>query len=176
MQTRRILTKDTDDKGASLMSVFETHPAIAPVTRLVWEAVADIDERRDLGMGPGGARGIVAVLGGEFRGGPGFERFHGTILPGGADRQLVRPDGVKELDALYEMQVHDGTILTIRNRVMIDESLPGGRYALSRIHVTAPQGPWEWLNRRLFLGTLESARPQREAVIIRGWLAELPRS
>jgi len=156
------------------MDIFATQPAIAPVTRLVWEAVADIEDRVELGVSPQGVRGIIRVTGGQFRGGPGFEGFHGSILPGGADRQLARPDGARELDALYEMQVHDGAILTIRNRVLIDETGPGPRYALSRIHVTAPQGPWDWLNRRVFLGTLQSARPLRKAVIIRGWLAEQP--
>ncbi|MFQ1700238.1 DUF3237 family protein [Loktanella agnita] len=34
----------------------------------------------------------------------------GTVLAGGANRQVLRPDGIKELDALYEMQTKDGTI------------------------------------------------------------------
>ena len=157
-----------------MTDVFEKYPPVAPVTRLVWQAVADVQERRELGVGPCGARAIVGIAGGQFSGGPGFPDFHGTILPGGADRQLIRPDGIKELDALYEMQVHDGTILTIRNRVVIDEALAGPRYALSRLHVTAPEGRWGWFNRRLFLGTLQSARPARAAVVIRGWLAEQP--
>jgi hypothetical protein len=48
--------------------------------------------------------------------------YPGTVLAGGADRQLVRADGVKELSALYEMQAHDGAIITIHNWVTIDES------------------------------------------------------
>jgi len=156
------------------MDILRSHPAVAPACRLVWEAVVDIDAKVDLGQGPYGGRAMIGILGGAFAGAPGFEEFHGTVLPGGADRQLMRPDGAKELDALYEMQVHDGTVLTIRNRVVIDETGPGPRYALSRIQVTAPQGRWDWLNRRLLLGTLNSARPERAAVIIRGWLAEQP--
>lgn len=149
-----------------------TTARLAPTTRLLWTADVAIGERQDLGQGPLGARGIIPILGGRFEGAPGFEGFHGVVLPGGADRQLLRADGVKELDALYEMQVHDGTVLTIRNRVMIDETDPTARYALSRIQVIAPSGPWAWLSRRLIVGTLESARPLRAAVIIRGWLAE----
>ncbi|MBY6048987.1 DUF3237 domain-containing protein [Vannielia litorea] len=151
------------------MSQFDT---IAPPRlghRLLWEALVDVEEMRSLGQGPTGERRIVPITGGEFRGGPGLEGFYGTVLAGGADRQLVRADGSKELDALYEMEVADGTLLTIRNRVIIDESLPGPRYALSRIEVRAPEGPWEWLGRRLIVGTLQSARPERAAVLIRGW-------
>ena len=156
------------------MDLFDTHKPETLGTTLLWEAVVDIAEREDLGQGPLGKRGIVPILGGMFRGGPGMGAdradFHGTVEAGGADRQLLRPDGAKELDALYEMRVADGTLLTIHNRVVIDETGPGPRYAVSKITVTAPQGRWDWLNRRLIVGTLQSARPERVAVIIRGWL------
>jgi hypothetical protein len=154
------------------MDLFAALPLAPPATRLLWEALVDIGPRTDLGTGPLGPRGMIPILGGEFRAGPGFAGLSGTILPGGADRQQTRPDGARELDALYEMQVQDGAILTIRNRVIIDESGPGPRYALSRIAVTAPAGPWAWLSRRVILGTLQPARPMREAVLIRAWLAE----
>ena len=154
------------------MDLFDTIAPTPPATRLLWEALVDIAPRVDLGTGPLGPRGIVPILGGTFRGGPGFETLSGLVLPGGADRQQTRPDGARELDALYEMQVQDGAILTIRNRVVIDETGPGPRYALSLIAVTAPAGPWAWLSRRMILGTLQPARPMREAVLIRAWLAE----
>jgi hypothetical protein len=43
---------------------------------------------------------------------------------------------------------------------------------MSVIAVTAPDGPHSWLNRRLITGTLQSARPDRQAVIVRGWLMD----
>ncbi|MEZ5738167.1 MAG: DUF3237 domain-containing protein [Burkholderiaceae bacterium] len=153
------------------MNLLETRALPAISTRLLWEAIVDIAPTEDLGAGPLGGRAIVPIVGGRFRGGPELADFHGEVLAGGADRQLLRADGVKELDALYEMRVHDGTLLTVRNRVIIDDPGAGPRYALSRIHLTVPAGRWDWLNRRLFLGTLQSARPERQAVIIRGWEA-----
>lgn len=140
-----------------------------PQHRLLWEALVDVSNVIEMGNGPLGERRMVPITGGIFRGGPGLEGFRGKVLPGGADRQLIRRDGAKELDALYEMQVDDGAILTIRNRVIIEDHGDGSRYAMSRIEVAAPEGPWDWLNRRLILGTLQSARPERAAVIIRGW-------
>ncbi|WP_256861404.1 DUF3237 domain-containing protein [Hydrogenophaga sp. H7] len=94
-------------------------------------------------------------------------RLRGTVLPGGADRQLLRADGVKELDALYELQTDDGAVITVRNRVLIDESATPGRYARSVLQLSAPAGPHDWLNRRVFVGTLHSLRPARAAVCIR---------
>lgn len=151
------------------MDIYARSPLPSLTNRLLWEAIVDVSEVRALGHGPLGERRIVPILGGEFRGGPELSDFHGVVLPGGADRQLIRADGGKELDALYEMEVHDGTVLTIRNRVIIDETVDGPRYALSRIEVTAPSGPWSWLSRRLIIGTLQSLRPERTAVLIRGW-------
>ena len=116
-----------------------------------------------LGQGPRGERFIVPILGGRFEG----PRLRGTVLPGGADRQLLRADGVKELDALYELQTDDGAVITVRNRVLIDENATPGRYARSVLQLSAPAGPHDWLNRRVFVGTLHSLRPARAAVCIR---------
>lgn len=135
---------------------------MTPTLELAWEAVVDIGPRRDLGTTPLGERFIIDILGGRFEG----PRLKGRVLPGGADRQLLRQDGAKLLDALYEMQTDDGHVLTVHNQVVIDEAAPGGRYARSVVRVTAPVGPHEWLNRRVFVGTLQSLKPERDAVRI----------
>lgn len=142
--------------------------ANAPELKLIWTAIVDIAEREDLGETPNGHRYIVPILGGMFFTGPGVEGLSGAVLPGGADRQFVDRHGFKTLDALYEMKTDDGAILTVHNQVRIDESGPMP-YRRSVINVTAPQGRFEWMNRRVFVGTLETARPDRDAVIIRGW-------
>ncbi|WP_416898844.1 MAG: DUF3237 domain-containing protein [Minwuia sp.] len=137
--------------------------------QLAWEAAVDVGPREDLGESPLGHRFIVPILGGHFRGGPGLPEFHGTIEPGGADRQLLRRDGIRELDALYEMRIHDGTAITIRNRVLLDAEAPQGRYAVSRIEPVAPEGRWAWLNRRFFAGTVQATSPEPDFVIVRAF-------
>lgn len=150
--------------------VNKTKPEIvAPQFNLLWEAVVDVGAREDFGAGPAGHRYIVPILGGEFFAGSVDKGLCGQVLPGGADRQLVHSNGFKELDALYEMRTQDGTVLTIRNRVRIDETIQPERYARSVIEVKAPCGRFEWLNRRVIVGTMANARPAREAVIIRAW-------
>lgn len=134
-----------------------------PGCKLAYEAVVDIAERQDLGASALGERFMVPILGGHFEG----ERLRGQVLPGGADRQCLRPDGVKELDALYEMQTDDGCVITVRNRVLIDEQAAGGRYARSVVQFKVSHPRYDWLQRRVFVGTLENLRPARDAVKIR---------
>lgn len=137
---------------------------------LVWHAVIDVADKQSWGVGPRGERWCVPILGGQFWGASGFEAFHGEVCAGGADRQTLRPDGVKELDALYEMRTHDGVVITVQNQVLIDDSVQPERYARSCIRVLAPEGPYAWLNRRLLVGTLQSLRPDRQAVLVRGYM------
>lgn len=138
-------------------------PVNLPSTELVYEAVVDIAPMMSLGDGPLGERRMVPITGGEFFG-PGLR---GKVLSGGADRQLIRKDGVKRLDAFYEMQTDDGAVLTIRNQVTIDQPAGANRYAFSSVEITAPEGKYSWLNKAIYVGTLDSLRPQREAVLIR---------
>ena len=149
--------------------VIAKYPPIQPFLRLLWTAVVDVADRVDLGASPKGQRFIVPILGGRFYAGPGADGLTGTVLPGGADRQVLRPDGAKELDALYEMKTDDGSVLTIQNRVIVDETRQPERYAMSVISISAPVGPFDWLNRRLVIGTLQSVRPDRQAVVVRAW-------
>ena len=54
--------------AAQTIEILAEFPPSAPEAHLLWEAVVDIAEREDLGAGPRGARGIVPILGGQFRG------------------------------------------------------------------------------------------------------------
>ncbi len=134
----------------------------APRTEFVYQAHVDIAERIDLGRAPLGQRFIVPITGGVFEG----PLLRGKVLAGGADRQLLRADGVRELDAFYEIQTDDGVMLTVRNQVLIDDVSGPQRYAMSNVRFTAPQGRYDWLNRRIFVGTLQPLMPQRMAVSI----------
>jgi hypothetical protein len=138
-------------------------PVVLPRTELVWEALVELSPTVDLGDSPLGRRRIVPITGGTFAG----PRLRGVVLAGGADRQLVRKDGVTRLEALYEMRTDDGAVITVLNRVTIDR--PEGRapYTFSTLEVTAPEGPHAWLNRLAFVGTLHPLPPERRAVLIR---------
>ena len=71
--------------------------------------------RIEITLGPPqelGRRRIIPITGGRFHG----ERLSGRVLAGGADWQIVRPDGVADLDARYTIETHDGALIYVRNK------------------------------------------------------------
>lgn len=66
----------------------------------------------ELGDTPQGRRRIIGITGGRFSG----ERLSGRVLPGGADWQVIRADGVADLDARYTLETEDGALIYVRNR------------------------------------------------------------
>ncbi len=67
---------------------------------------------QELGDAPHGRRRIIPITGGKISG----ERVSGRVLPGGADWQVVRADGVAELDARYTIETVDGALIYVSNR------------------------------------------------------------
>ena len=55
------------------------------------------------------------------------------------------------------------------NAMQVKKLSSPGRYAMSVIDTTVPDGQLSWLNRRLLVGTLQSLRPDRSVVIVRAW-------
>jgi hypothetical protein len=140
-----------------------TAPLQLPATEFTYEALVELEPLIALGRSPLGERRMVPITGGVFQG----PRIKGTVLGGGADRQLVRSDGMLLLNALYELKADDGAIITVNNRVTIDTQTGQSPYAFSTLEFTAPEGPHAWLNRGVFVGTLHPLPPERHAVLIR---------
>jgi hypothetical protein len=88
------------------------HPEL-PLPRLefIFAARVTVDDPLDLGDVGKGRRRIVPISGGEFSG-PGMR---GTVEGGGADWQIMRSDGVAELEARYTLRTDDGALIYVRN-------------------------------------------------------------
>jgi hypothetical protein len=78
----------------------------------LFRAEISLAAAQDLGDTPQGRRRIIGITGGRFSG----ERLSGRVLPGGADWQVVRADGVADLDARYTLETSDGALIYVRNR------------------------------------------------------------
>lgn len=119
----------------------------------------------DHGETGAGKRRVIPITGGSFEG----PDMRGEVLPGGADWQLTRPDGVTEVEAIYDIRTDDGAVIHVVNRGIVaprDGALP---YVRTAPRFDAPRGPYDWLNRALFTGTLKVANPERTAVEIGVW-------
>ncbi|WP_431267312.1 DUF3237 domain-containing protein [Dankookia sp. P2] len=114
-----------------------------------------------VGAGPAGERRIVPILGGRV-GGP---RLTGEILAGGADFQVIRPDGVTEIVARYTLQLDDGALVYVVNRgirhaapedmarLLRGEPVPPERVYFRTAPVFETAAPAHaWLHRSLFVG------------------------
>jgi hypothetical protein len=123
-----------------------------PGVEFVYEAIADLSPALTLGQTPFGMRRQVPILGGTFAG----PRIRGTIVAGGFDWQLARPDGFTVIEAIYTIQTHDGVLIHVRNHGVIRalDKAPPERYGRTIPEFEAPNGPYGWLNEAVFVGTL----------------------
>ena len=78
----------------------------------LFKAEITLAAAQELGETPAGRRRIIPITGGRFAG----ERVAGRVLPGGADWQVIRPDGVADLDARYTLETADGALIYVRNK------------------------------------------------------------
>ncbi len=136
-----------------------TPPPAALQSEFVYEAVVEIGAPVEIGNTAKGHRRYIPITGGSFQG----DKLRGTVLPGGADWQTERPDGVTEVDALYSMQCDDGTVIVVHNCGVIADQ---GRYLRTAPRFEAPDGPHAWLTRAQFVGSV-AAGPRPGTVTIR---------
>ena len=71
-----------------------------------------VTEIQDLGKTPLGHRRVAVVEGGSFEG----PKLKGTVLRGGSDWILVRPDGALQLDVRLTLKTHDDEIIGMTYR------------------------------------------------------------
>jgi hypothetical protein len=83
----------------------------APVPRLepAFDVTATLGPLEDHGMTRAGHRRVVPITGGLVSG-----LFDAEILPGGADWQLIRPDGGTEIDTRYSARTPSGEYVHFR--------------------------------------------------------------
>jgi hypothetical protein len=138
---------------------------VPPQTEFVFEARVTCDPLIVVGDGKLGKRQLVPITGGEFSG----PSIQGRILPGGADWQLVRPDGVLEIEARYTIQTNDGINISVRNRgIALYPPVSETVYVRTIPEFEAPTASdYAWLNKAIFVGTVQPISRQPLVVQVR---------
>jgi Protein of unknown function (DUF3237) len=130
------------------------------------ELVARLDVRvgppSEVARSDGGLRRLVPVVGGRVSG-PGFA---GEVLPGGSDVQLVRPDGVAEIDARYVLELDGGARVLVHDSGVrhapadVAAAITRGEavdsaavYFRTRVRFETDAAEHAWLTRDLFVGS-----------------------
>jgi hypothetical protein len=82
-------------------------PRLSPLARFR----VDVGPVVSLGATPQGERRMVSLIGGSVSG----PQLNGSIVPGGADWQLARSDGVLEIAAHYAIRTDDDALIEVRS-------------------------------------------------------------
>jgi hypothetical protein len=147
----------------------------APELRFALEVAAEVGAPLDLGRTHYGHRRIIPISGGRFEG----PRLKGRILPGGADWQILRPDGSADLDARYTLETDQGALIYVTSRGMrhgpaeVLQKLnsgervdPSAYYFRTVVTCETSAADYQWLTRAIILGVGER---YPDKVIIRFW-------
>jgi hypothetical protein len=87
------------------------HAQSPPQLEFIFAADVTVDPPLDVGNIGKGTRRFVPIAGGEVSG----PKLRGEVLRGGGDWQIIRDDGVAELEARYTLRTEDGALIFVRN-------------------------------------------------------------
>lgn len=137
----------------------------------LFQVRAELADILHLGATPYGERRIIHILGSSVEG----PRLKGTILPGGADWQIIRADGAADIRARYTIAAETGGLVLVNSeglrhgppevlaRLARGENVdPALYYFRTAMRFETSDPALAWLNRILAL-----ARGAREARAVR---------
>lgn len=120
-----------------------------------------IDPPRMVGPVASGSLQVIPILGGTVQG----EKINGTVVPGGADWNTARRDGLSHVFAKYLLVTDDGEYIAIENEGVID--FQSGSVIKTRPTFQASQaGRYAFLNEGVYVGSLEGDPETRDQVNI----------
>lgn len=134
-------------------------PALEFAFRISVDLTAGVQEVGNTGKG---IRKVVPITGGTFEG----PNIKGKVVAGGYDWQMLRADGVVEIDARYLLQTDDGDLITITNtglrhgppevmqRLAKGEEVDAAEYYFRSIPLFETGNPkYAWLMESVFIAT-----------------------
>lgn len=127
-----------------------------------FELIVNVGKSTELGQTAKGVRRAIPILGGTFAG----PNIQGAILPGGYDWQLIRADGVAEVEARYLLQTDNGALINLVNQGLrhgppeVMQQLARGEavdpslyYFRSTFMFETADERYQWLTHSVFVGT-----------------------
>jgi len=132
----------------------------SPTLKYEFDLDIQVAAAQELGEFGGGRRRVVPIIGGALTG----PRLAGVVVPGGADWQTIRPDGVTLIEARYTVRMSDGWTIGVVNTGMrraapeIIQKITAGEIVDPSLYYfrTTPvfevgRGPYGWLTENIFV-------------------------
>ncbi|WP_112179791.1 MULTISPECIES: DUF3237 family protein [Paraliobacillus] len=113
----------------------------------IFQAYIKLEKGIDVGLTANGFRNIVPIIGGNFKG----NDLNGEVIPGGADWQLIRQDGIIQAEAKYTLKTDDGALIFVVNKGVINPELG---YARASPHFEVSNEKYMWLCKSLFISEI----------------------
>lgn len=148
--------------GEGFIMAQDTGAAPAPPALVfAFELRALVGDPTEIGQVPHGRRRIVPILGGTVIG----PMLNAKVVPGGADWQLIQPDGFSELDTRYTLETEQGQRVYVQNAGIrhaapdVMQKLLAGQIVdpklvyfrtVPKFETSAPE--LQWLARSVFVG------------------------
>jgi hypothetical protein len=124
------------------------HPAPPDLEFVAAVSIPALEKPLGSGRSARGTPQLIAFSGGTVTG----PALAGCVLPGGADVQLIRGDGVAEIDAKYLIETERGARVFVHN-CGIARGAPGGLYFRSSPTFETDAPDLQWLMQHVFVGT-----------------------
>jgi hypothetical protein len=134
----------------------------------VFELAVDVGVPQSVGRDAAGERRCVPITGGTVTG-----KIRGAVLAGGADWQVLRPDGLADLDARYMLRLDGGAQVEVWSRglrigppeVMAklargERVDPASYYMRTAMRFETAAADLQWLVHRLHIGIGERTPDQ----------------
>lgn len=134
----------------------------------VFSLAVDVGVPQSVGRDAAGERRCVPITGGSVSG-----KFSGVVLAGGADWQVLRPDGLADLDARYMLKLESGAMVEVWSRglrigpaeVMAklargERVDPSSYYMRTAMRFETAAADLQWLVQRLHVGLGERTPDQ----------------
>ncbi len=133
-----------------------------PTLEYVMQLNVSLGEAYQVGATSYGFRNVIPITGGTFEG----PKLKGTIIPGGADWQLMENGtGRTNVEAIYSIKTDDGAYIHVRNNGIIssgkDENGNPTFYFRCAPKFEAPaDSKYAWMNNCLFVCAPDFGGPQ----------------
>lgn len=135
---------------------------VPPTLTFLATIQVEVGEPFEIGPTPEGVRRVIPITGGRVEG----PRLNGTVVPMGADYQLLLSDTVTELEAKYAIETTEGERIYVSNlgirsgsaediaRLVRGEPVDPERIYFRCTPRLLSSGPeWSWLSTRILVGS-----------------------